>query len=78
MAVFSNSKNNSRLHKVTEQGEGGMTKYSHVALERYPRLKVCVCDKAERSQLQIVARKGAHPLFDLLSPHWHFSDYPQS
>lgn len=49
MVVFSNSKNNSRHHKVTEQGEGGMTKYSHVVLERYPTLKVCIYDKAEMS-----------------------------
>ena len=49
MPVFSNSKNNSRHDKVTEQGEGGMAKYSHVALERYTRLKVCVYDIAEMS-----------------------------
>ena len=49
MLVFSNSENNSRHHKVTEQGEGGMAKYSHVALERYLRLKVCVYDTAETS-----------------------------
>jgi len=49
MLVFSNSENNSRHHKVTEQGEGGTAKYSHVALERYPRLQVCVYDIAEAS-----------------------------
>ena len=49
MLVFSNSENNSRRHKVTKEGEGGMAKYSHVALERYPRLKVCVSDIAEMS-----------------------------
>lgn len=49
MLVFSNNKNNSRHHTVTKQGEGGMAKYSHVALERYPRLNVCVYDRAEMS-----------------------------
>lgn len=49
MLFFSNSKNNSKHHKVSKQGEGGMAKYSHVALERYPRLKVYVYDIAEMS-----------------------------
>lgn len=49
MLVFSNSKNNSRHHKVTQQGVGGTAKYSRVALERYQRLKVCIYDTAVTS-----------------------------
>lgn len=74
MLVYSNSENNSRHHKVTEQGEGGMAKYGYVASERYPWLKVCVYHIAEMSQLQIVAKKGAPPLLQLFSLHQHFSD----
>lgn len=33
MLVFRHNKNNSRQEEVTEQGEGGMAKYSCVALE---------------------------------------------
>lgn len=49
MLVYSNSENNSRHHKVTEQGGGREAKYGYVASERYPWLKVCVYRIAEMS-----------------------------
>lgn len=41
MLVLSDSENNSRQDEVTEQGEGGMAKYSCVVLEILGAEGVC-------------------------------------